>query len=241
MLAPPLHIKRTSFRMLPNPTTFYWESKLFNARALLTSFRLRLDDTGSPVHRTTAVEEICSRITAIENAYPPTGSKDKHYRFLDVVHESIDLVDARLTDEPWRPNLVRLVRLHLQEVLRHLNDAHSPTVSGVASFSGLNSASPVEKEQQFMDVYFDTILPAIVGPVATTMEGDADNGHGPVPPTPSSPMFPKQPLDQAQAAELWCTLVFRMLCWLMLHDFHKKDVQISRSELLGSRLPVYIN
>ncbi|KAK1967452.1 hypothetical protein LY78DRAFT_496888 [Colletotrichum sublineola] len=40
--------------------------------------------------------------------------------------------------------------------------------------------------------------------------------------------------------DIWCTLVFRMICWLMLHDFHKKDVQVSKSELLGSRLPVYI-
>ncbi|KAM7215884.1 hypothetical protein V8F06_008740 [Rhypophila decipiens] len=43
-----------------------------------------------------------------------------------------------------------------------------------------------------------------------------------------------------EAAGIWCTLVFRMLCWLLLHDFHKKDVQIPKSELLGSRLPVYI-
>ena len=40
--------------------------------------------------------------------------------------------------------------------------------------------------------------------------------------------------------DVWCTLVFRMLCWLLLHDFHKKDVQISKSELFGSRQPVYI-
>jgi hypothetical protein len=43
-----------------------------------------------------------------------------------------------------------------------------------------------------------------------------------------------------QANNIWCTLLFRMLCWLLLHDFHKKDVQISKSELLGSRLPVYM-
>lgn len=40
--------------------------------------------------------------------------------------------------------------------------------------------------------------------------------------------------------EVWCTLVFRMFCWLLLHDFHKKDVQIPKSELYDSRLPVYI-
>jgi hypothetical protein len=40
--------------------------------------------------------------------------------------------------------------------------------------------------------------------------------------------------------DIWCTLVFRMICWLMLHNFSKPDKQISRSELLGSRMPVYI-
>lgn len=46
--------------------------------------------------------------------------------------------------------------------------------------------------------------------------------------------------EARRAEEIWCTLVYRMLCWLLLHDFHKKDVQISKSELYGSRLPVYI-
>lgn len=41
--------------------------------------------------------------------------------------------------------------------------------------------------------------------------------------------------------DIWCTLVFRMICWLMLHSFNKKDVQLPKSELLGSRMPVYIS
>lgn len=48
-------------------------------------------------------------------------------------------------------------------------------------------------------------------------------------------------MHEQLTANVWCTLVFRMLCWLLLHDFHKKDVQISKSELYGSRLPVYIS
>ena len=40
--------------------------------------------------------------------------------------------------------------------------------------------------------------------------------------------------------DIWCTLVFRMLCWLMLHDFNKLDIQVPKSELLGSRMPVYV-
>ncbi|PHH93337.1 hypothetical protein CDD83_7122 [Cordyceps sp. RAO-2017] len=46
--------------------------------------------------------------------------------------------------------------------------------------------------------------------------------------------------EQASHDDIWCVLVFRMICWLMLHDFNKLDVQISKSELLGSRMPVYI-
>lgn len=46
--------------------------------------------------------------------------------------------------------------------------------------------------------------------------------------------------EEELAEDVWCTLVLRMLCWLLLHDFHKKDVQISKSELYQSRLPVYV-
>lgn len=45
---------------------------------------------------------------------------------------------------------------------------------------------------------------------------------------------------EQHASSIWCTLVLRMMCWLLLHDFHEKDVQIPKSELIGSRLPVYI-
>ena len=40
--------------------------------------------------------------------------------------------------------------------------------------------------------------------------------------------------------DVWLALVFRMVCWLMLHDFSKQDVQIPKSELYGNRMPVYI-
>jgi len=40
--------------------------------------------------------------------------------------------------------------------------------------------------------------------------------------------------------DIWCILIFRMMCWLLLHDFHKKDIQISKSEVFGNRLSVYI-
>ncbi len=46
---------------------------------------------------------------------------------------------------------------------------------------------------------------------------------------------------ETRAMVIWSCLMLRMLCWLLLHDFDRKDVQIPKSELLGSRLPVYIS
>lgn len=39
---------------------------------------------------------------------------------------------------------------------------------------------------------------------------------------------------------IWLALMFRMICWFLLHDFDKYDVNIVSSELKGSRVPVYI-
>ncbi|KAK4187699.1 hypothetical protein QBC35DRAFT_220879 [Podospora australis] len=60
------------------------------------------------------------------------------------------------------------------------------------------------------------------------------------PTPPSGGFIDKTTSLDSDASDIWCTLVLRMLCWLLLHDFHKKDVQIPKSELLGNRLPVYI-
>ncbi|KAK2017315.1 hypothetical protein LZ32DRAFT_576760 [Colletotrichum eremochloae] len=45
---------------------------------------------------------------------------------------------------------------------------------------------------------------------------------------------------EMQRVAVWYTLVFRMICWLMLHDFDKKDVQLPKSELIGNRQTVFI-
>lgn len=41
--------------------------------------------------------------------------------------------------------------------------------------------------------------------------------------------------------DTWLVLVFRMICWLNLHTFHPGDIQLPKSELMGSQLPVYIS
>lgn len=245
------------------------------------------------------------------------------------------------TELQLRRRVVRdVLRSHIQEVLRLLNeredrafDTQSLLVTGVRpvsisglrqSFEEINEASPEDRQQKFMQVYFEVIRPHVVRHAAestsrragSVREADrhrrasfpsAPLGYGlrarggtgatqnsvavrtdpgtdtsasidPVPATAASSGCDgapprKGPTTQATRADggdaghegeetdqreprrgrrgwlasqaashddIWRVLVFRMICWLMLHDFNSDDVQVSKSELLGSRMPVYI-
>jgi hypothetical protein len=39
---------------------------------------------------------------------------------------------------------------------------------------------------------------------------------------------------------IWFTLMFRMICWFILHDFDEMDVNLMPSDMKGSRMPVFI-
>jgi hypothetical protein len=203
------------------------------------------------------------------------------------------------------------------------SEQHSPSEAHL-SFEALDAASPEEKQNQFMDIYFTIVLPNVIEQVvdlkrrrSTTLNTGRGHGYGngrpphlsvdstysfnssrshtpspvsagpptPVPfqepeastqtssaaanstsPGPGDGLRRRAPTVKIQVAEtrkedgggpkrretmglpaeeqvicdIWYTLVLRMLCWLLLHDFHKKDVQVPKSELVGSRLPVYI-
>ncbi|KAF6820079.1 modin [Colletotrichum plurivorum] len=46
--------------------------------------------------------------------------------------------------------------------------------------------------------------------------------------------------DEMLRLKVWYALVFRMLCWLLLHQFDKNDKQLPSSDLMGSTQPVFI-
>jgi hypothetical protein len=152
-------------------------------------------------------------------------------------------------------------------------------------FEDMDEASPDERPQKFMEVYFEVIRRRVVNHAVnstgrrTSLAG-APPGYGfrragtgrtqasaSIRPDEAVPAAP--PIRSEAAAvdsddendltlseesrgipiadqtvshdDVWCTLVLRMICWLMLHDINKQDVQLSKSELLGSRMPVYIS
>jgi hypothetical protein len=78
--------------------------------------------------------------------------------------------------------------------------------------SPLNKIVLAHKEDALLTYYFEKVRPVVIG------DGE----------------------DRARRNTIWISLIFRMLCWLMLHDFDKADVKIVPADLKGSRMPVYI-
>jgi len=147
------------------------------------------------------------------------------------------------------------------------SDAASVRWRGTRKFEELSAASPEERQKKFMDIYFGDVLHEVKKRAASSLSKMTFYDHHDAPLTPTSPtkspflrpqdIVSGDPSDaesvceegskeeaeriEPDAASIWCVLVFRMLCWLTLHDFDRGDLQISKSELLGSRLPVYIS
>ena len=72
MLARPLHIKQTSFQMLPNPTIYRWNSKAFDLWRLL-----------------------CLQTFLIADANRRGTIVNRRRRELSRIHEQYDAIDAR--------------------------------------------------------------------------------------------------------------------------------------------------
>lgn len=317
MLGKTLHIRNSAYRMLPNPTPYHWDKNFFNLRRLIKEYRRKIYDSEADIMSTPQVMQLQDDGWTLVRALDvdkKTATPGYSLPLLNTLHDVLDRCDAYLRDVDR--DLVRMVvREHFQKVLQMLNhpekapngdkkddtkmrDAGDDRPRAVR-FEELTAASPEERQEAFMELYFFTVLPEVrkraviwyrrqqstgyYAPSVRSRSASLDSlpeiktisepatpltshmtplSPGPPPnmekhrsthssqsvpllrvstPTPPPGGFiDKTTSLDSDAADIWCTLVLRMLCWLLLHDFHKKDVQIPKSELLGNRLPVYI-
>jgi hypothetical protein len=100
--------------------------------------------------------------------------------------------------------------------------AHITRVVDVLSDPGsfLNTIVLAHKEEHLLAYYFKHIRPLVCD---VDMNNDA---------------FAEAEKEKRHI--IWVSLLFRMLCWYLLHDFDKADVKIVPSDLKGSRMPVFI-
>ena len=102
----------------------------------------------------------------------------------------------------------------LKVVVAHLNKV-------IETLRDSQTVVLANREEALLSHYFSVVQPAVVGHLDSNKE----------PPTED---------EKEQRNTIWISLIFRMLCWLLLHDFDEADLNIVPSDLKGSRMPVFI-
>jgi len=261
MLSRTLHGHGSGFRMLPNPTTYRWDKKSFSLWKLLEAFEDKLegDDDITDTDQIRRIKKSLEHICKARGPGKPLRT-ELTLPLMDTLHDAVDATDVYLTGGPRDFFILGILRSHFQVLLKHLNE---PTQR--EKFDALDDLSLDDKQSELITIYFDSIRPEVVKltpqrmptmyrpqtgnvvmPVPHVADDAADSSS-----THSDVSGLRDNLGRRQSGfsekdrqdqlnDIWCTLIFRMLCWLLLHDFHKEDLQLPKSELLGSRLPVYI-
>ncbi|KAM0546000.1 hypothetical protein ACHAPJ_011112 [Fusarium lateritium] len=270
MVGEMLHVKDTVFRMLPNPTVFYWDPSTFSLPTLLaeyiTSLRLLREKSLKDSEQVNRILDWAAK----DQRFPLLRTEGST---LDVFGEDINgatLVNGlnhlragiELCDEYFgkmkKPSLSmvkKVVRVHIQEIMSILHeknetddtkkDTDGALDDAPITIHDIDSASADEREGLLMQMYFDRVRQNVVrtvgkqGLLSKHLRARQDSFvSGKASSTASSK--PAKMYKDDDVNEVWCTLVFRMLCWLQLHDFHKMDMHISKSDAYASRIPVYI-
>ncbi|PTD06229.1 hypothetical protein FCULG_00011849 [Fusarium culmorum] len=266
------HVKDTAFRMLPNPTVFYWDPSTFSLPTLLAEYIGSLRRLyGRSLTKTDQINRILEW-AEMDKKFPLLRSEGST---LDVFGEDINgatLVNGlnhlrtgiELCDEYFGKMkkqslsmVKKVVRVHIQEIMSILHEknetwdkVNNEVVDGASSdgpitIHDIDSASVDEREGLLMQMYFDRVRSGVVrtmgqrGLLSKHMRVRKDSFASDNTSNDGNSKHTKA-YDQSEISEVWCILVFRMLCWLQLHDFHKMDLQITKSDAYGSRIPVYI-
>ncbi|KAK1706193.1 hypothetical protein BDP67DRAFT_603215 [Colletotrichum lupini] len=301
MVGAVLQIPGTAFRMLPNPTIWHWDRKSFSLKTFLSDYVHIVGESAAtePMLRSTEgsrISVILKEAGKIEDKFEELESRDGPEAILrrtnnteeriysnDLVmalHSAISKCDEFLQNQE-RINLVQnVLRVHLQEILRILNDKegeyktvvvttgdrarskrdsrHDLVVPGaspilrtreeneeiekeISLLQKLDSASSSERHGVLAEIYLLSVRKRVIDVVCKQLRVDKarkERGARSIISDASTEVIAHD--QQQQINDVWCMLVFRMVCWLLLHDFHGKDIQVEKSEIFGSRLPVYI-
>ncbi|KAH6886821.1 hypothetical protein B0T10DRAFT_515656 [Thelonectria olida] len=272
MVGKMLHVQDTVFRMIPNPTVFYWDPTSFSLPTLMGEFISSLkvlqseecmkDSQHLDQILRWADEEKFSLVRASTSNLYDFGQKINGAKLINELNHlraGIDVCDGYFNQMKF--SMVRkVVCAHLQEVLNCLNekddnDASSKDHSkkddpeqgeddGQTTIHDIDSAFREDKESLLVEMYFSTIRQNVVRIVRKqdwmSKQIQARRPPGRKEEVTATKATPTEAVTERQVNEIWCTLVFRMLCWLQLHDFHKMDIQVSKSDAYASRIPVYI-
>ena len=217
MLGKVFRIRGSSFRMLPNPTSDHWVKQIgrkasWKVTRLMEVFQEK-------------VRELCMAegfgsshpISAISTQWQTisglgcTDEANLSIETREAIHDALDKLDVYLLSLQ-QSVILSVIVTHLSHVLEVLENPNSP----------LNTIVLANKEEMLLRHYFYEIRPAVIGNL------DAKGK-------------PMTKGEKETRNTIWISLIFRMLCWLLLHDFDKADAKIVPSDLKGSRMPIFIS
>ncbi|TGO27670.1 hypothetical protein BPAE_0038g00160 [Botrytis paeoniae] len=223
MLGKVTRIRGSNFRMIPNPTQDPWLKKAGSKPAwkvskLMTVFQEKLRDIyeqESDIDETSKLHPFINILQTWQDIQSLHSGKEIDEYNLSVeeremIHDAIDDQTNYLLHELRQKDVLQVVVAHLNEVTKILHEFNS----------SLNSIVSVQKEEPLLKIYFEEIRPAVAN----------RDIHG----------KEFSPLEREQRNIIWVSLMFRMLCWLLLHDWNKDDKCGVPPDLKGSRMPVFI-
>jgi len=218
MLATPFRIRQSNFKRLPNPTTDRYNTGFSKPQELL-GFQ---DRGGIPI----LMEEFQKKVQSLPDPTSATSSKRlvldhwtkiQRYWHTDEPRFGVELREA--LHDALEVSTAHLKRQDHKAVIRVVSSHLNATISTLdfleSQFDSQFDELDASKEQLFMDHYF-TVVRRAVSKSKTSNAINADD------------------------SDIWTGLMFRMLCWLLLHDFAAEDIKMVPSDLKGSRMPVYI-
>lgn len=223
MLGKVTRIRGSNFRMIPNPTQDPWLKKAGSKPAwkvskLMTIFQEKLrkiheqeSDTGETSNRH-PFAKIIKQWRDVQSLH--FGKEIDEYNLSiemrEKIHDAIDDQTKYLLHELRQKDVLQVVVAHLNEVTKILINFNS----------SLNSIVSVQKEEPLLNIYFEKIRPAVA----------------------KCDIYGKElgSSEREQRNIIWVSLMFRMLCWLLLHDWNKDDKCGVPPDLKGSRMPVFI-
>jgi len=213
LLAEPVRLRGSMFKTLPNPTSDTWlgDASKVHWVAAMTTFQSLLSKVIEEAPIETGPHQILVSIT-------------EHWKHNSVWKECRDsAIDIDMKEK---------IHEGLDNVTDYLQDedqiANDEIVGVVADHihKVLEASEYIEERltvlgvnasHVFIRYYFEEIKPQVVNK------------------DPHAPSTEKQ-----QREAIWIALIYRMICWFLLHDFDKVDVNNVPSSLKGSRMPVFI-
>ncbi|KAH0493365.1 hypothetical protein TgHK011_000038 [Trichoderma gracile] len=247
------HIKDTAFRMLPNPTPYYWEPNTFSLATLSSNIVSLLKGAEKADTLTNEGDQLLQLLDWYDQSTeriekPANESINTEISATTPLHRiahlraGIELCDSYL-GEVDIGMVFQVIRVHIQEVLGMLNEkTSSDELAGpgltnggqklAITISDIDSASVDEKHHLLAQIYYGSIRNSVIQTVYKQRSQYSQKT--------SAEMADSETKVKRDINMIWCTLIFRMLYWLQLHNFHKKDIQVDKGDAYDSRIPVYI-